>query len=830
MIDTKTIEQLKEATSLTEIFKQYGHKIIEQGSAKKTLCPFHQEKTPSLSINESKKLWNCFGCGESGDVFGFIQKKENLSFPDAVEKLSQLKNVSSSTVPSVQTVQPKQNTSLLTKVCDHYHNQLFELEEGRSYLESRGLVQERVWRDYAIGYCDGSLLKTFPDLKEQLKESGVVLKNGRERFFNCVVFPIQNEAGEVVSIYGRHLQKGHFYMPGPRLGLFNGQALLASSPTQIILTESIIDALSFIEHGITNVLPLYGTNGFTESHFSLLKTLSPKEIIIALDSDEEGCRAAQLLKKKLNRYTSSIVTFPKETDANTYFLSHSKDDFFRLLPSQTTQPSTDLTRKYQMKYVEQKGSRLAVTIRSENEATGKFNLDTYNLYSQKQRQQLISDTVSLFDEDEKKIEKEVNVLIGLAEKKANSGSGKDDNAAEEESVMSKQDEKTALSFLTAPNLFDLVKSDYDSLGYIGEETNKVLAYLVMTSRKMANPLSLIIMSNSAAGKSSLQKATMDFCPDEDGKHFTRLTQQSLYYLGEDSIKHKCLSIEEEEGSSEASYSLKTLLSAKVLNVATTTQDPQTGKKKAEEYKTEGPVSVMVSTTSPEIEPEFESRTLVISVDESRKQTSSIQSQQKQSRTLNGQTICANHEAIKQKHHNAQRLLESGLVIVNNYAPQLTFPSQRLRFRRTHAHYLDLIDTVAFLRQKQKVVTEHSGLGRYIEVEKEDIRFANAIFIQVMGQSLNELKSTTAEVLQKLIDFSEEHGRVIFQRREIREYGNYTNSHLHRQLNVLEELEYITSISGTNGSKYTYKLLYDKTISLDNQFIPSIKPADELTDV
>ena len=113
---------------------------------------------------------------------------------------------------------------------------------------------------------------------------------------------------------------------------------------------------------------------------------------------------------------------------------------------------------------------------------------------------------------------------------------------------------------------------------------------------------------------------MDLCPEEEGKHFTRLTQQSLYYLGEDSIKHKCLSIEEEEGSSEASYSLKTLLSAKVLNVATTTQDPQTGKKKAEEYRTEGPVAVMVSTTSPEIEPELESRTIVISVDESIKQT------------------------------------------------------------------------------------------------------------------------------------------------------------------------------------------------------------------
>ncbi|MCP3968524.1 MAG: hypothetical protein GY718_19630 [Lentisphaerae bacterium] len=322
---------------------------------------------------------------------------------------------------------------------------------------------------------------------------------------------------------------------------------------------------------------------------------------------------------------------------------------------------------------------------------------------------------------------------------------------------------------------------------------------------------------------------MELCPEEDGKHFTRLTQQSLYYLGEESIKHKCLSIEEEEGTADASYSLKTLLSAKVLNVAVTTQDPQTGKKRAEEYKTEGPVAVMVSTTSPEIEPELESRTLVISVDESEKQTSNIQAEQKQARTLKGQTVQAKREAVKKKHANAQRMLESGLTIVNNYAPQLTFPVQRLRYRRTHSHYLDLIDVIAFLRQKQKVQRICEHIGPYIEVEKKDIALANEIFIQIMGQTLSELKTTTVEVLEKIILLCKEKGGKEFSRRELREFSHYSNTHLHRQLKLLEELEYIAAVSGVNGSKYVYQLIYEGEFKKQEKFVPFLKQESELKD-
>ena len=838
MIKIDVIGEIKAKTDLIELFESYGHRVQKNGKTHVTNCPFHEDETPSLSISPSKKLWNCFGCGEAGDLFKLVQKKENCNFPEAVKKLAEQSGFElemsdeKNKDPNINTssfIESNKVGSPFLKAARYYQARLFDTESGRAYLQSRNLKNEELWRTHEIGFCDGTLTKIFPELESELKAANLILENGRERFVNCITFPLKDEKNEIVGLYGRHIKEekgGHFYLPGARKGLFNRENL--SSKTPLIIAESVIDAMSFIEAGYPNVLPIYGTKGFMASHMSLIETLKPSEIILALDGDEEGQRASLELKEVLFSFRYSVFKFPENKDANEYFRENKLPTpwppsqeggtpFFKgapplLDPVLNLEALPQRSSFFQLKFAEQRGNKLNATLKCENKETGKFLLETYNLYNAKQRETLIEEAAKILNEDPKLMAAEIARLIPIAEAKARRSRGSDEggeNASEESPVMSKSDENEAMAFLKNPDIFASIRNDYDKLGYIGEETNKVLAYLVMTSRKMKNPLSMIIMSNSAAGKSSLQKATMELCPDEDGKHFTRLTQQSLYYLGEESIKHKCLSIEEEEGSSEASYSLKVLLSAKVLNVVTTTQDPQTGRKRADEYKTEGPVAVMVSTTSPEIEPELESRVLVISVDESQAQTRQIQAQQRESRTLAGQEIEAKREAIKAKHHNAQRLLETNLTIVNNFAPTLTFPTQRLRFRRTHAHYLDLIETVAFLRQKQKTIKPHPSLERYIEVDETDLAIAKKIFDQILGQALAELKPSTKEVLNKITEFCQKEERKTFQRREIRSHGNYTHTHLHRQLKLLEELEYIVPVTGSaTGSRYTYELAFE----------------------
>ena len=854
MINADTIQTLKEQADILKIFEGYGHSVKKTGKGYFVQCPFHEDDTASLSITPKKKLWQCFGCGASGDVISFIQKKEGCSFPEAAKKLAEMENISAESLTVTESTKPlkrkeerpKQgeqspftDTEILKKVTGYYHQTFLTKPEGRAYLKSRGITKEDVFTDYKIGYSNGTLLHVIPKedaVYEQLIRLGILLENRKERFLNCVIFPITNKSGDVVGVYGRHILMktgGHFYLPGARSGIFNEAYLKTEKPSELIITESIIDAVSFMEQDILNVLPIYGTNGFTETHRAILKELHPTKLVIALDGDETGRHASEQLKEKLEKdfsFNCQVVIFPHNQDANAYFQENTKGDFYRLASGEPSQNQAKLTGHYHIKWAELRGTRLAVTIKAENKETGRFILDTFNLYSQRDRDKLVQKTVEVFKLNQAKVEREIEHWIPEVEKLAKDFKGKspDPNAEEEpQATMTDDEEQEALNFLKSETLFEDIVKDYEEMGYVGEALNKTLAYLVMTSRKMQNPLSLVIMSNSAAGKSSLQKATMSFCPKEDGKHFTRLTQQSLYYLGESSLKHKFLSIEEEEGSSEANYSIKTLLSSKQLTVAATAQDPQTGRKYAEEYTTEGPLALMMSTTSAEIEAELESRTLVISVDESQDQTNSIHLLQRHARTTEGRKLNARCEALKKKHHNAQRLLKSGLIVTNNYAPQLIFPNNRIRFRRAHEHYLDLIDCVAFLRQYQKETKQQDHLGEYIEVDKEDIRIANTIFTEVMGTTLDELKPATRDVLAKIVEFCKTNDTKAFYRRQLREYGDYSLTHVQRHLKKLEELEYIWPVSGSNGSRFMYELLYEDEGKQDQKFVMGLKPVESL---
>ena len=747
---------------------------------------------------------------------------------------------------------------ILGKVTNYYHR-IFEIKsEGREYLASRGITKEEIFAAHRVGYVNGTLLNVLPKeeaVYEQLIRLGVLLENKKERFLNCVVFPLFNSKNEIASFYGRHIhmpQSGHFYLPGKRKSLFNLEPLAAVPDIEkLVIAESIIDALSFIEHKIENVLPIYGTQGCLAEHLNLIAAIQPQEIIIALDGDESGQKGAAELKTKfLSFFTSSagpnnkfnytankvgkckIVTFPNSLDANEYFKTHSKEDFYQLAAGNKVisdylikEAETTCTKYFKIKHTELKNGKLTVTIKAENPKTKRFLLDTYNLYSEKQRQILKTKLSELYNQPEEEIEEEITALIKKAELKC--CVVVPESEENKELKLSEAEEQEAVAFLKAPDLLAKIVRDYEEVGYIGEETNKKIAYLVMTSRKMKSPLSLVIMANSAAGKSSLQKATLEFCPESETKHFTRLTQQSLYYLGEESLKHKFLSIEEEEGSSEASYSLKVLLSAKKLNVATTTQDPNTGRRKAEEYKTEGPVAVMVSTTSPDLEAELATRTIIISIDESKNQTQRIHKSQRSNRTLASRNEQLKKEKLIKLHQNAQKLLDSNIEVINNYADSLTFPIDRLKYRRGNEQYLDLIDVIAFLRQYQKEIKTSKWLAKYIEVEKKDIELASKIFIQVMGWSIDELKPPSRKLLKDVVLLCREKGSLLFTRKELREKYKWDNATLHRHLNMLIELDYVQGKTIANGLRHQYELIYDGDGESKEKFVLGLKDSEKI---
>ena len=266
--------------------------------------------------------------------------------------------------------------------------------------------------------------------------------------------------------------------------------------------------------------------------------------------------------------------------------------------------------------------------------------------------------------------------------------------------MSEAERAEALAFLKREDLLDQAAKDIDALGYVGEETNKRLLYLVAVSRKLEDPLSAIVLSQSGAGKSGLTEVIERLCPPEDVVLFTRLTPQSLYYTEPGFLDRKLVIVEERYGSMEADYSIRVLQSRKKLIAAAPVKDPQTGNMRTKVFTVEARAAFIEATTASSVNHENATRCFELQMDETEEQTKRIHERQRLLRTGRGLELRQQAEAITRRHWNAQRLLEP-LSVVIPFADRLSFPSSWMRTRRDHARFLNLIEVSAFLHQHQR---------------------------------------------------------------------------------------------------------------------------------
>ena len=380
--------------------------------------------------------------------------------------------------------------------------------------------------------------------------------------------------------------------------------------------------------------------------------------------------------------------------------------------------------------------------------------------------------------------------------------------------MTEADQAEALALLKSPELMARIVDDFDACGVVGERTNKLVGYLAAVSRLLDRPLAVVIQSSSAAGKSSLMDAVLAFVPEEARTKYSAMTGQSLFYMGQTSLKHRILAIAEEEGASRASYAMKLLQSEGELTIASTGSDPATGNLITQEYRVEGPTMLMMTTTAIDLDEELLNRCLVLTVDEDREQTRRIHALQREKRTLAGLAKREAKTAILATHQNAQRLLRP-LAVVNPYADRLTFLDDRTRTRRDHEKYLTLIDTIALLHQHQrevKIAQVHGRAVEYIEATLDDIEAANAIAHEVLGRSLDELPPQTRRLLAAIVAHVGEQMRTRaearFTRKQLREATGWGDTQLRVHLERLVGLEYLIGRSEGAGGRFTYELLFD----------------------
>jgi DNA primase len=473
-----------------------------------------------------------------------------------------------------------------------------------------------------------------------------------------------------------------------------------------------------------------------------------------------------------------------------------------------------------------------------------FHLDSFDMTRDGERRRFIERAAEETGLEKDLLKRDIGrLLLALEDTQQQRLSAATESTGERKHELTDEEHAEALAFLKSPNLVERIAETFEACGLVGEETNRLAAYLACTSRKLDRPLAVIIQSTSAAGKSTLMEAVLAMFPEEDRVQYSAMTGQSLYYLGETNLKHKILAIVEEEGAEKASYALKLLQSEGELTIASTGKDQHTGRMETQEYHVEGPVMIFLTTTAIDIDEELQNRCLTLTVDESRAQTERIHTMQRQARTLEGLRLKKHRQNMLTLLRNVQRLLEP-LDVVNPYADRLTFTAERTRTRRDHEKYLTLIDTITLLHQHQRgrsQMTDDGGRksedagdptsdlrpptsdpGSYITVTLDDIELANRIAPELLGHSLDELPPQTRLLLDHIKALVRDIGSrddveqqlALFSRRHLCAATGWTYSQVKRHLIRLQELELIVPRYGGMGTTMRYELLVDSSESDD----------------
>jgi len=309
------LDEVRERAGLVSVVGRRV-RLQKKGREHLGLCPFHNEKTPSFTVNEDKGFYHCFGCGEHGSVFDFVMKTENLSFPEAVERLAGEAGMEMPVESPEERERAKRAAThydVLDKACDYYEKQL-RLPAGRTaleYLRNRGITEEAI-KAFRLGYAPDNRggLKgelTREGATEQLMvESGLLIqpddrsRTPYDRFRGRVMFPITDRKGRVIAFGGRILGDGEpKYLNSPETPLFHkgrnlyglSQALApARKKEQLIVTEGYTDVIALHQAGFDTAVAPLGT-ALTEEQIQLIWRLT-REPHLCFDGDAAGQRAA----------------------------------------------------------------------------------------------------------------------------------------------------------------------------------------------------------------------------------------------------------------------------------------------------------------------------------------------------------------------------------------------------------------------------------------------------------------------------------------------------------------------------------------------------------
>lgn len=630
--DEPTLDEMKRAVLILPLAASLGNMPKKIGQDEYVIrCPFgkHEDSTPSCHINNHKNVFHCKGCGEKGSILDWFILTEKIDLNTAIKRLKeeyrrttqhqprvvlgsagQVQTTEPINLPSstgrgtVDILEPHRSLSAaevqkaLSLVVDFWHNNFKSKKEGAAYLMKRGIVFGELVEDYKIGLSDGSLAHAIndPEILKTLVELGILssttrggagqegLSSGnnggfKEHFTGRVMFPVFDENGLIVQIYGRNISSvgpKHMLLGGLPLALFNPRALIAS---ELILCESIIDALSIMAMGYRNVAASLSVNGLKDNLLEHIMTSGVRKVFIAFDNDQAGNIAAGN-KVIENRLTPSLaqrlieykiesfrVLFEENSDANDLLrksqnIDAAREKLTELLASalplkqliDTVQASgyhADVLEKKGKEYVYKIGQReyiirgldqnksdstLKIFLRLDYTEPTKherrFHIDNVDLFNAKTTGVYSRAAASKLTLDERVISSDLDGLtVKLDELLKKIIEEKENQKTEKKKEFHKNIETSfkAREFLSNPLFIVQFVKDMEKAGVVGEPLNMFFGFLSTLSRYMKYPLHLIIQSESSSGKSNMLNLLSKLVPEEDMIYLTQVTPRSFYY-------------------------------------------------------------------------------------------------------------------------------------------------------------------------------------------------------------------------------------------------------------------------------------------------------------
>ena len=816
------IPQIKQQLNIQTVLAHYQ---LTPDKNKMLHCPFHPDKTPSMQVYPDTGTVYCFSSncklqGKAIDGIDFIMYKEGCNKHEAIEKAKSLLG-SPTTKPDTSKeleVPPKNLNEIFRQLKTNFGKS----KGAQTYAKKRHLNTKAL----EAGYNPKSSKSpgSYPHLK------------------GCLIFPLKNPAGQIVSLYGRssteEKDRKHYYLKD-RQGLY--PTYPKASTKKLILSESIIDAATLLQQESISkeyeILALYGTNGLTAEHKTVIKELEElTEIILFFDGDSPGETAAAQHSKTLHQLkpgtTISQVATPQGEDINSLLQGHEPEILEHLLEERsplflsnenkssstlnTTNPehitySPAGTQKPRLQYSLLGGinhtqlDRLRVTLklRPENSHNPQHNIRHHlDLYNDDQVERFIHKASEKLEISSPLISRGIAGLTEAIEQYRLAQLQAKKEVKPKKHALSPEGRKAAITYLKAPDLLLRTNRDIGRSGITGEENNRLLMYLIFTSRLREEPLHIISLGPSGTGKTWLQEKVSQLIPEQDKLEITILSDNALYYFKQTELKNKLILIEDMDGAENVLYPLRELMSKKRISKTIPIKDSK-GNLKTITLQVEGPISLAGTTTRERLYEDNANRSILIYPDNSPTQQEAIMHYQ---RARSAGTIDSRkEEQIKEQFKDIQSVLQP-IAVRNPYAHQLKIPTEVLKPLRSNAHYLAFIETITFYHQYQRPRRTDPQSGQsYIQSSLDDIRAANHIIKEVLLTKADELTGACRRFLEQVKAWLKKEQKESFYSKEIRQALRLHPSNMKRYMIQLSRYGYVKILSGSRARGYEYQI-------------------------